>query len=117
MIFKANPTYHKNKKIIFPIVNKYGKNIKTVCRDIARDTSFYKYKIELDDSTIKGIKDGRQIPIDTLGAWAFGTPGYRGNFQFLPDKKNITIRIPDNVPLIVDQLIDYLGDKLNDIGT
>lgn len=57
------------------------------------------YRIEIDNGGVCGRTDqGKEIPIDVLGKWLFGTPGYKGHKIFEPDfseeKFALTIYFP-----------------------
>jgi len=44
------------------------------------------YRIPIDNGGVRGRTDqGKEIPIDVLGKWLFGTPGYKGHRIFEPD--------------------------------
>lgn len=85
----------------FPIRNRWGTGLKTEIRNIAKTLPLYHIPVKLDPEVSGRTDDGAVIPIDTLGKWLFGTPGYMGNMIVESFEENVCFRLPD-VPEAVE---------------
>ncbi len=79
-------------------------NAKVFLRDVAKSMADYHQKIE---TGICGRTDaGQAIPIDSVGKWLFGTPGYMGHIRVSNWEGTIAVvEFPDDSPMIVFGLI------------
>jgi hypothetical protein len=86
----------------FPVKNKWGTGLKFAVRDEAKKLSIYKMPIQTYPIPIAGKADnGKEIPINILGKWLFGTPGYMSNMVVESFEEDVTFRLPD-VPEVHD---------------
>jgi hypothetical protein len=74
-------------KVVYEFPDLRGKveggEFKLYLRNVLKKTPEYHVPIEMDLS-IEGRSDkGVPIPINTLGRWIFGVPGYAGNARFI----------------------------------
>jgi len=76
----------------FPVENKWGYSMKVVLRSVAKKLPEYHTPVE---PVRHGRSDsGEEIPVNTLGRWAFGVPGYQGHCIFDGFCKHIKIYYP-----------------------
>ncbi len=84
-----------------PAGEKWGYNFKLKLRDVAKKSPIYFQKIFCP---ICGRDDnGKEIPIDTVGKWLFGVPGYMGHIRAFDGH----IEIPVESPALVYNLIKF----------
>lgn len=81
-------------KIEFDLPEHVGNTkICVYLRDLARSKFRDRYFAEIDTKGTVGTKsDGTQIPVDSLGRWLFGVPGYKQNIM-IRNKVGIRCRI------------------------
>ncbi len=73
-------------------------------RELCKGDKTYKLNIELDNKNIFGKSDnGTRIPINNLGRWLFGVPGYGGNAIF--NEYDGFVYLSNETPEIVDEMI------------
>ncbi len=84
--------------------NTYGFGLKIAVRNAAKNLAAYHTSIDCD---ICGRSDvGEEIPINTIGRWIFGTPGYMGHAIFEGGNINsIVIWLPVGTPQVVSDLL------------
>lgn len=102
------------EKIImeYPKVNKWGFQLKVILRKIAKQFSEYYFSVQISPSVAGRSDDGQEIPINTLGRWIFGVPGYQGNVIFEGgETEKIRIRIPKNFPEEGKRLLEKAVEK------
>jgi hypothetical protein len=94
-----------------------GGGFKLYLRDLLKKVPEYHRVIELDFRVEGKSDEGVTIPVNTLGRWVFGVPGYAGNARF--------ISLPEEVPVVevwcggcgadviyaIDRLFAYAGGK------
>lgn len=86
-------------------------NAKIYLRNMAKGIRLYHTKIE---TGISGrANDGSEIPIDTIGKWLFGTPGYMGHIRVSNwDGCQCTINYPKDAPKSILQFLLELKTKV-----
>jgi len=99
-------------KMEFPIKNKWGYGLKIAIRNIAKTLPLYRLPVEITPLVAGESDEGDAIPIDTLGRWLFGVPGYAGHIRVLGGEDNISVRCPD-VPE-AQELITVAVEKLKE---
>ncbi len=73
-------------------------------RELCKGDQIYKLNIELDNKNISGKSDnGNIIPINNIGRWLFGVPGYGGNAIF--NEYDGFVYLSNETPEIVDEMI------------
>jgi hypothetical protein len=88
-----------------------GGDAKMRLRSRAKGIEIYRTPVRLDP-LITGRNDaGEEIPIDTLGKWLFGVPGYRGHINVLPSPTSIEVRLYSDLPA-VRALVQQAAEKL-----
>lgn len=75
-----------------------------VIRDEARKLQLYYQPVTVDPLVAGRSDGGKEIPINNLGRWVFGTPGYMGHIVVESFCKYIAFRCPD-VPEAMDLII------------
>lgn len=108
MQLKARMT--PRKKIVFPYENVWGVNLKIALRNEAKNLELYRKPVELNPLVSGSTDDGEPIPINNLGKYIFGTPGYKSNIVVWSFEENISISIPDIDE--VEQLLSQAVEKL-----
>lgn len=80
---------------------------KVFLRDVARSVPAYHQKIE---TNICGRTDaGQAIPIDNVGKWLFGTPGYMGHIRVSNwEGTTAVVEFPADSPIIIFDLINEI---------
>jgi len=84
---------------------------KVFLREKLKGVPEYHTPIELDNPAIAGRTDTVvPIPINTLGKWLFGVPGYAGNavFDGFSDPPKVVVNIHSEVQPEVIEVIDQL---------
>jgi hypothetical protein len=100
----------------FSKVDVRGASFKVFLRNELKKVSEYHTHVELDNPNIAGrTETGVPIPINTLGRWLFGVPGYAGNAVFdgfsspLQVVVNINATTPQEVVELIDRLFSAAG--------
>lgn len=83
---------------------------KIYLRNIAKGFPEYHQKIETGISGEDNF--GNEIPINTVGRWLFGTPGYMGHIRVSNWDGDIKVEVPADSPEIVFKLLKKLKDKI-----
>lgn len=93
-----------NRRIIH---SKWGLDTKYKFRTMAKQIPLYGEKIICP---IMGEAFNTKIPINNIGRWVFGTPGYKSNIRFrqTPDTDIYEIQWGLDAPAIVTELIDLI---------
>lgn len=99
------------KKLILPFKNKWEYSLKIVIRNKAKRLPLYRIPIELEPLVTGMTDEGEKIPINTLGRWVFGVPGYAGHIKIIPNENETIIQYP-NVPEVEKLLLESIA-KLN----
>lgn len=91
-------------KLVIDKPNRYGVNLKVAIREKAKKIAAYHCAIKWPFS---GHTDsGDEIPINSVGRWIFGTPGYMGHAIFEGGcSEQIVIWLPLGTPQIVSDII------------
>ncbi len=97
IVLPAKPIYNLKRKVVLSAKNTYGNTLKHNLKLVVQNTRIYSTKIQLDESDICGHFEGRTIPINTLGRWAFGVPGWNGALVPMSGRKKIALKIPDGI--------------------
>ncbi|MFA7070380.1 MAG: hypothetical protein WC144_06025 [Sulfurimonas sp.] len=100
-----------DNSLVIPMLNRYGYGLKIAIRNEAKKLPSYHEPIECE---ICGRDDsGNEIPINTIGRWVFGTPGYMGHAMFDGgENEKIIIYLPHETPEIVVKLLIAACKKL-----
>lgn len=101
------------QKYAFPIRNRWGTGLKTEVRNIAKTLPLYHTPVETDPEVTGRTDDGKVIPINTLGKWLFGAPGYKGNMIIESFEENVSFRLPE-IPEAIEliaQAMKILAEK------
>jgi hypothetical protein len=107
------PARARGKRLVYEFneVNAQGAGFKLYLREKLKGVQEYHTPIELDNPAITGRTDtGVPIPINTLGRWLFGVPGYAGNATFdgFGDVPKVIVNISPATSGEVVELIDRL---------
>lgn len=94
-----------------------GDGFKLYLRDVLKRVPEYHTVLEFDFQ-VEGRSDkGIPIPVNTLGRWLFGVPGYAGNARFMSLPGEIpTVEVwcggcSEEVIYVLDKLFGYVGGK------
>ena len=83
-------------------------NFKLIVREVARKHPYYHLKVSLVPP-VQGRDDaGRPVPVDTLGRWLFGVPGYAGNAIFDGHSNPPGVWLPQEAPPEADEMFRSL---------
>jgi len=100
----------------FRNVGAKGASFKVFLRNELKKIPEYHTPVELDNPGVAGrTEDGIPIPVNTIGRWLFGVPGYAGNavfngFKDVPEVVvNVGASISDEVVRLIDQLFSAVG--------
>ena len=99
--------------LVFNTPNKWGYGLKMVIRRVAKKLPEYHLNIRNPNPDIYRGRDdhGKPIPVNTLGRWAFGVPGYMGHLVFEGGESDrIVIYYPEGSP---QELISLLRKSVN----
>jgi hypothetical protein len=102
------------ERLIFDAPNLWAYNLKIILREACKNLPEYWIPIEIEPKVTGLSPDGKQIPINTLGRWIFGTPGYKGNCNFLGGEKQITIQFPSGLPGEALEMFKKAVEKLKE---
>lgn len=89
------------------IISYFGADTKKEFRELAKKTELYGTKIICP--IYGSAAENNHIPINNVGKWLFGTPGYKGNIVFkeVPEiNGRVEIIWSKDAPAIVEELID-----------
>jgi len=110
------PARAYGRKLVYEFpVRIQGHEFKLFLRNELKRTPMYYTPIELDKPVAGRTDEGIPIPINTLGRWLFGVPGYAGNAAFdgfsVPPKVvvNIGADTPDDTIRVIDELLLIAG--------
>ncbi|MDT8899612.1 hypothetical protein QYE77_15205 (plasmid) [Thermanaerothrix sp. 4228-RoL] len=78
---------------------------KWTARELARSHPLYHLPITLHPPVTGRDDHGNPVPVNTLGRWLFGVPGYAGNAVF----ENDGVCLPPEAPEEAHQLFRELG--------
>lgn len=92
-------------KITIDLPEYFGGGAKIFIRNVGKEMDLYHTHINcpVNGST----DDGEVIPINTLGRWVFGVPGYMGHIIVRQSEGETIARInyPGNAPEMVEELL------------
>jgi len=98
-------------KLEFQKPNRWGFGLKQVIRQACK--GFPEYFLPLANPFEVTTTEGEKITIDTLGKWAFGTPGWASRLLFEGgESKKIVIYVPKNVPQELVSLLQKAVESL-----
>jgi len=78
-------------------------------RNIAKNIPEYHQKIETGICGQDGL--GNKIPINSVGRWLFGVPGYMGHIRVMHWEGDCKIDFPADSPEIVHRLVQLIKEK------
>jgi hypothetical protein len=107
------PARAHGKRLVYEFlgVGVRGASFKLYLRNELKKIPEYRIPVELDNSNVTGrTDDGVPIPVNTLGRWLFGVPGYAGNavFDGFGDVPRVVVNISPTTSTEVVELIDRL---------
>jgi len=79
-------------------------NFKLLVRKAARKHPYYHLKVSLVPPVQGRDEAGRPVPVDTLGRWLFGVPGYAGNAIFDGHSNPPGVWLPQEAPPEADEM-------------
>jgi len=106
------------KRLVYEFrnVSVKGAGFKVFLRNELKKIPEYHTPIELDNPEVAGrTEDGIPIPVNTLGRWLFGVPGYAGNavfdgFKNVPEVIiNVGAGISGEAVELIDKLFSVAG--------
>lgn len=111
---------HSNR-VIYEFSDLKGKVVgggfKLYLRDVLKRVPEYHTVVELDFKVEGKSDEGVPIPINTLGRWLFGVPGYAGNARFMSLPGEVPVvevwcgGCGEEVIAVLDRLFAYVGGK------
>jgi len=94
-----------------------GAGFKLYLRDVLKRVPEYHTVVELDVNVVGRSDEGIPIPVNTLGRWVFGVPGYAGNARFTAYPGEVPCvevwcgGCGEDVIYAIDRLFAYVGGK------
>lgn len=79
-------------------------------REVARKLPAYDKAFDSHDEGL--TNDGESIPVNTVGRWLFGVPGYEGHARIVAVGNFVNIYFPKDLPVGVSELLSSLKDKI-----
>jgi len=100
LMVPAQRATRSGEKWVFNTPNRWGFGLKTAIRRAAKHTKYYHLSIQHPFGEVKGrTDDGKEIPVNTLGRWAFGVSGYMGHLIFEGgNSEEIVVYAPPGTP-------------------
>ena len=99
------PVSRKSPVIKKEIENEWGGSFKIILRNNAKKIPVY--YTPLDNGGVNGVTDtGKEIKINTLGKWLFGTPGYAGHIIAFATSNEVKVYLPSASPEEAFSLIE-----------
>lgn len=95
------------EKFILPFPNEWGYSLKIAIRNEAKKLPLYRIPVEIKPLVTGKNNEGKEIPIDILGRWVFGVPGYAGHIKIIPNEVGTIIEYP-NVPEVEKLLLESI---------
>lgn len=110
-LFPRLPVHHSSPAVEYVYPNRWGTSLKFAIRRYAKKLPEYHLPVQLigyeEKPLIAKSDDGDEIPINTLGRWLFGTPGYAGHIIVESfEKDRIVVRYPSEAPVFVRTLLE-----------
>jgi len=95
--------------VVIRLPRPMGGNAKVFLRDAARSRLGHMYHHPIETG-ISGRSDtGQEIPINSVGKWLFGTPGYMGHVRVINwEGLDAKVEFPKDSPRIVHELLTAL---------
>ena len=92
-------------------INPY--KLKFAIRSVAREFNEYFLPIETDIPVSGRTDTGEKIPINTLGKWLFGVPGYMGHYRQEVEGDLVSIWIPnvDEARKLIEKSLKKLSEE------
>lgn len=84
-------------------------NFKVLVREAAKRHPLYHTPVQLDPQVAGRSDQGEEIPVNTLGRWLFGVPGYQGNARFVGWDEVPHVELPEDCPVHVVALLQGLS--------
>lgn len=103
-------------KMEFPIKNKWGYGLKIAIRNVAKTLPLYRTPVEIKPLVTGKSDKADKIPINTLGRWLFGVPGYAGHIRVMGGEDNVSVHCPDVVEVkkLITNSVEILEENHND---
>ena len=95
---------HPRKVEVIRLPRYMGGQAKIFLRNVGKEISEYHYSVYCQ---ISGRTDnGKEIPIDNVGKWLFGVPGYMGHIRVCGfEGHDVRVEWPESSPEIVHKLV------------
>ena len=95
--------------VVVRLPRPMGGGAKVFLRTIARDQLPELFHYSIVTGMAGRSDNGQQIPINTVGRWLFGVPGYMGHIRvFNGDEDLAKVEFPQDSPSIVHDLVNAL---------
>lgn len=99
-----------DKKVSVRTPKSLGLTAKVWVHEKARKMGAYSQPIIC--SALGKSKEGREIPVNSVGRWLFGVPGYDGNVRIYADDDTVTICYSHDAPQPVHDLVQAVKDRI-----
>lgn len=91
-----------------------GGSAKIYLRNVAKEVRCL-YSLPIETGISGHTDSGKAIPIDTLGKWLFGTPGYMGHIRVSNwDGCDCKVEFPQNSPAEVAELVSEIKKRVEE---
>lgn len=95
-----------SSRISVVLPRNMGAAAKVYLRQVAKDRLSSRYHQPVETGISGRADDGGEIPINTVGRWLFGTPGYMGHIRVTNwDGCEALVEFPKDSPAVVGELI------------
>lgn len=93
-----------------------GGSAKIFLREVGKRQVGRLYHLPIETGISGRTSSGDEIPINTVGRWLFGTPGYMGHVRVLNQEgRNCKVEFPEDSPSVVFDLIAEIKRKVEAI--
>jgi len=98
-----------DKLVAIRLPGSMGLNAKIYLRNIAKDQVPQIYFLSIETGISGRTNSGDEIPIDSVGRWLFGVPGYMGHIRVSNwEDRDCKVEFPKDSPEVVHQLIEKI---------
>lgn len=89
---------------------EFGITASVYIREIARKLPAYNKAFNSQEEGI--TNDGESIPVNSVGRWLFGVPGYEGHTRIVAVGNLVEIYFSKDLPAEANELLFSLKDKI-----
>lgn len=103
--------------VVIQLPKPMGGSAKIYLRDVAKERVPELYHLPIETGICGQTDSGKEIPINTVGRWLFGTPGYMGHVRVDGWEGNLAkVELPKDSPSVVHGLVNRLKAAVEEGG-